>query len=51
MIEDKKDGKGVNVNKIVFFQNNLEVFKEQVAKSVHLYYEFWRELLEESPDL
>ena len=49
--DDKRDGKGVNVNQIVYFQNTLEIFKDMITKSSHLYYEFWRELLEEIPDL
>jgi len=53
MIEQdgRSDNKSVNVNQIVHFQNNFVVFLSAIEKSVTLHLEFWRENLEEVPDI
>ena len=43
--------RGVDVNVIVLFQNNFVIFLSFIEKSVNLHLEFWRELLEENPDI
>jgi hypothetical protein len=43
--------KGVDVNVIVVFQNKFVTFLGSIEKSVNLHLEFWRELLEENPDI
>ena len=45
------DMKGIDVNVIVNFQNKFVEFQSSIEKSVNLHLEFWRELLEESPDI
>jgi hypothetical protein len=39
------------VNIIVVFQNKFVSFLSYIEKSVNLHLEFWRELLEENPDI
>lgn len=54
MIENDQrnsEQKGVDVNIIVVFQNKFVVFLGSIEKSVNLHLEFWRELLEENPDI
>lgn len=54
MIEYDKannESKGVDVNIIVHFQNRFVNFQTVIEKSVNLHLEFWRELLEENPDI
>lgn len=54
MIENDKannETKGVDVNIIVHFQNRFVGFQTVIEKSVNLHLEFWRELLEENPDI
>ena len=43
--------KGVDVNAIVEFENKLVIFQTVIEKAVNLHLEFWRELLEETPDI
>ncbi|CAD8089671.1 unnamed protein product [Paramecium primaurelia] len=45
------ENKGVDVNIIVVFQNKFVNFLSSIEKSVTLHMEFWRELLEENPDI
>ena len=45
------DTKGIDVNVIVHFQNKFVEFQSSIEKSVNLHLHFWRELLEESPDI
>ena len=45
------ESKGVDVNQLVNFQNKFVVFQSALEKSVNLHLEFWRELLEENPDI
>jgi len=54
MIENdvlNNETKGVDVNVIVHFQNKFVLFQNAIEKSVNLHLEFWRELLEENPDI
>jgi len=54
MIENdlrNSENKGVDVNVIVQFQNKFVIFLSSIEKSVTLHMEFWRELLEENPDI
>jgi len=54
MIENdliNNETKGVDVNVIVHFQNKFVLFQNSIEKSVDLHLEFWRELLEENPDI
>ena len=54
MIENdirNSESKGIDVNIIVQFQNSFVLFQSSLEKSVELHLEFWRELLEESPDI
>ncbi|KAL4464830.1 hypothetical protein ABPG74_011391 [Tetrahymena malaccensis] len=46
-----EQNKNVDVNGIVHFENQLVVFLKSIENSVNLHLEFWRELLEESPDI
>lgn len=41
----------VDVNLIVEFQNKLAIFQNAIENSVNLHLDFWRELLEENPDI
>jgi PAS domain S-box-containing protein len=43
--------KGIDVNVIVHFQNKYVQFQSAIEKSVSLHLDFWRELLEDSPDI
>jgi PAS domain S-box-containing protein len=45
------DVNGMDVNQMVLFQNNYVKFTGTVEKAVKLHHEFWKELLEESPDI
>ncbi len=45
------EARGVDVNIIVLFQNKFVLFQNSVEKSVNLHLDFWRELLEEKPDI
>ena len=54
MIEsDRKytEAKGFDVNAIVTFQNKFVVFQSNLEKSVTIHLSFWRELLEQNPDI
>lgn len=46
-----EQNKNVDVNGIVHFENHLVIFMKSIERSVNLHLEFWRELLEESPDI
>ena len=43
--------KGLDVNIIVHFQNKFVIFQNNVEKSVNFHLDFWRELLEDTPDI
>lgn len=43
--------KGIDVNVIVHFQNKFVQFQYAIEKSVDLHLDFWRELLEDNPDI
>lgn len=43
--------KNVDVNGIVHFENQLVIFVKSIETSVSLHLEFWRELLEDAPDI
>lgn len=43
--------KGINVNLIVDFQNMFVQFHQSIDRTVNLYLEFWRELMEENPEI
>lgn len=45
------DVNGMDVNQMVLFQNNYVKFTGTIEKAVKLHHEFWKELLEESPDI
>lgn len=45
------DMNGMDVNQMVLFQNNYVKFTGTIEKAVKLHHEFWKELLEESPDI
>ena len=45
------ENQGVDVNMIVEFQNKLAIFQNAIENSVNLHLDFWRELLEENPDI
>jgi hypothetical protein len=45
------ESKGIDVNIIVHFQNKFVQFQSSIEKSVDLHLDFWRELLEENPDI
>ena len=45
------ENKNVDVMAVVYFQNKYEEFLSAIGKSVNLHNEFWRELLEEKPDI
>ncbi|EGR33302.1 PAS domain S-box family protein [Ichthyophthirius multifiliis] len=45
------EGKSVDVNKIVLFQKEFINFQHLIARSVQLHLDFWRELLEENPEI
>ena len=54
MIENdarNSESKGVDVNVIVDFQNKFVDFQAAVENDVDLHLEFWRELLENNPDI
>ena len=54
MIEsDQKytESKGFDVNSIVTFQNKFVIFQSNLEKSVSIHLSFWRELLEQNPDI
>lgn len=54
MIENdarNSESKGVDVNIIVDFQNKFVDFQAAVENAVDLHLEFWRELLENNPDI
>jgi hypothetical protein len=46
-----QETKGIDVNIIVHFQNKYVIFQNAIERSVGLHLEFWRELLEENPDI
>ena len=46
-----QENKGIDVNMMVIFQNKFVTFLGSIEKSVTLHMEFWRELLEENPDI
>ena len=43
--------KGIDVNIIVYFQTKFVEFQLSIGKSVNLHLDFWKELLEISPDI
>ena len=43
--------KGIDVNIIVYFQTKFVEFQLSIEKSVNLHLDFWKELLEISPDI
>mgnify|MGYP000952821047 CR=1 FL=1 len=43
--------KGTNVNQLVYFQNKFVEFQLQIEESVTHHLDFWRELLEDNPDI
>lgn len=43
--------KGIDVNKVVYFQKKLVIFLKKIEESVDFYIEFWNELLEENPEI
>jgi len=45
------ESKGVDVNIIVHFQNKFVTFQSVIEKAVELHLDFWRELLENNPDI
>ena len=45
------ENQGVDVNMIVEFQNKLAIFQNAIENAVNLHLDFWRELLEENPDI
>ena len=45
------ESKGMDVNIIVHFQNRFVEFQSAIEKSVLFHLDFWRELLEENPDI
>ncbi|KAL4478284.1 hypothetical protein ABPG72_016596 [Tetrahymena utriculariae] len=49
--EKTGDTRNVDVNKIVLFQKRFIEFQEIIDKSVQLHLDFWRELLEENPEI
>jgi len=54
MIENdarNSESKGVDVNVLVDFQNKFVDFQNAVENDVDLHLEFWRELLENNPDI
>ena len=54
MIENdtrNSESKGVDVNIIVHFQNRFVQFQSVIEKAVELHLDFWRELLENNPDI
>ncbi|KAL4450352.1 hypothetical protein ABPG74_009058 [Tetrahymena malaccensis] len=49
--EKTGDTRNVDVNKIVLFQKRFIEFQEIIDRSVQLHLDFWRELLEENPEI
>ncbi|EAR98621.2 PAS domain S-box protein (macronuclear) [Tetrahymena thermophila SB210] len=49
--EKTGDTRNVDVNKIVLFQKRFIEFQEIIDKSVQLHLDFWKELLEENPEI
>eukprot|EP00331_Platyophrya_macrostoma_P019490 CAMPEP_0176470080 /NCGR_PEP_ID=MMETSP0127-20121128/40245_1 /TAXON_ID=938130 /ORGANISM="Platyophrya macrostoma, Strain WH" /LENGTH=784 /DNA_ID=CAMNT_0017864311 /DNA_START=1009 /DNA_END=3359 /DNA_ORIENTATION=- len=45
------ESKGMDVNIIVHFQNKFVLFQNFIEKAVNYHLDFWRELLEDSPDI
>lgn len=45
------EAKGIDVNILVHFQNKFVEFQSTIEKSVSYHLDFWRELLEDSPDI
>ena len=45
------ENKGIDVQSIVSFENDMVLFQTSIEKSVNLYLEFWIELLEDNPDI
>ncbi len=45
------ENKGIDVNGIMIFQNSFIVFLNSVEKTVNNHIEYWRELLETTPDI
>lgn len=43
--------KGIDVNKIVHFQDKFVTFQKAIETSVLMHMEFWMELLEDNPDI
>lgn len=54
MIEEdtrNSESKGMDINTMVLYQNKFIEFVNDIEKSVEFHLEFWRELLEELPDI
>ena len=45
------ESRGIDVNNIVYFQKKFVEFQAAIEKAVNTYLEFWRELIEENPDI
>lgn len=45
------DKKGINVNLVIIFDNKFCIFEDLIHDSVKRHIEFWRELLEDNPDI
>lgn len=41
----------MDVNVVIRFQNKFVVFQTEIENCVNLYLEFWRELMDENPDI
>ncbi|CAD8205602.1 unnamed protein product [Paramecium octaurelia] len=51
MQEDSEKAQDIDVNSIVFFQNQLVVLTNMIQKSAESHLEFWRELQEDHPNI
>ena len=45
------ESSGMDVNNIVNFQNKFVEFQQTIDKTVNLHLDFWRELMEENPEI
>lgn len=48
---NNSENKGIDVNILVLFQNKFVEFQNHIEKSVNFHLDFWRELLEDNPDI
>ncbi|CAK86810.1 unnamed protein product (macronuclear) [Paramecium tetraurelia] len=51
MQEDSEKAQDIDVNSIVFFQNQLVILTSMIQKSAESHLEFWRELQEDYPNI